>query len=73
MEDTNKYNIITLKIVDSTPGTFEKHKNFEINEKLTLSDLKLYIADNLNPPRKSIEIELINKGKVLVGENQTLK
>jgi hypothetical protein len=43
-EETTKYNLINIKINDTTPDTFEKVKNLEITENLTLSDIKLYIA-----------------------------
>lgn len=43
----------------------------EFNESITLSDLRCYIGDNLNPPAKNIE--LWTKGKLLKGENLTLK
>lgn len=43
----------------------------EFNEKISLSDLRCYIGENLNPPAKNIE--LWTKGKLLKGENLSLK
>lgn len=48
-----------------------RNSNMEFNEKITLSDLRRYIGDNMNPPASSIE--LWTKGKLLKGENLTIK
>ncbi len=67
-----KENIINLHIQVSNMYTLgARNSNMEFNEKISLSDLRCYIGENLNPPAKNIE--LWTKGKLLKGENLSLK
>ena len=51
--EENKENTINLQITVTNMQFFgARNSNMEFNEKITLSDLRCYIGDNLNPPTK---------------------
>jgi hypothetical protein len=65
-EENFKEGIISFTVHNAAPECLgDRHQVVELNERLSLSDLRSFIGDNLNPPLKDIDI--MYKGKILKG------